>query len=162
MIVGKQELIRLFPKFKEDIQENGIDLRVGEIYQPETHEWVGCINDEKYLPSLQRISPVDDEYKLQPHTHYTIRVDRPIHIPDGYCQLYYIRSTFARCGLILSSAVGDNGYNGVLELNVYNANKDIVCIGKDERIVQAVTICNDGTCEEYDGSYQNDKHMIWR
>ena len=162
MIIGKQKLLEVFPDFKGDIQENGIDLRVGEVYQPENHNWVGCINDEKYLPSLKRIRPEDDEYKLAPHTHYIIRVDRRIHIPDGYCQLYYIRSTFARCGLLLSAAVGDNGYDGVLELNIYNSNNDTVRIGVNERLVQAVTICNDGTCDEYDGTYQNDKHMIWR
>ena len=83
-------------------------------------------------------------------------MDRPIKIPDGYCQFYFIRSTFARCGLILTDAVGDNGYEGTLRIGIYNANNIPISAGLNEAIIQAVTITNDGATV-YNGDYQGDQ-----
>ena len=109
------------------------------------------------MPKTYEVRAFDDVYKFYPHNYYTIVVDRPISIPDGYCQFYFIRSTFARCGLVLTDAVGDNGFDGTLRLGIYNANNIPVYAGLNEAIIQAVTIKNDGTAKEYDGSYQGDK-----
>lgn len=157
MIIGHDNLLELYPNFKEDIKENGIDLRIGSVEHiiHKKGQVIGCIDDEKHLPKTYKVKPVNDSYYLfLPHNHYTITVDRPIHIPNGYCQLYYIRSTFARCGIILSAAVGDNGYNGTLQCNIYNASNQPVRAGVNERIVQAITIKNDETATLYNGTYQ--------
>ena len=165
MIVGRGNLMKLFPDFVDDIQENGIDLRVGEVYVNDddfSNRIIGCVNDVKYLPTLGKVEPftIDGEevYVLEPQTFYFIKTDRPIHIPNGYTQTYAIRSTFTRCGLILMSSVGDNGFNGTLMMGLYNTNKNVsVFVGKNERIIQAVTYQNDGTASQYDGSYQDDE-----
>ena len=109
------------------------------------------------MPKTYEVRAFDDVNKFYPHNYYTIVVDRPIRIPDGYCQFYFIRSTFARCGLVLTDAVGDNGFDGTLRLGSYNANNIPVYAGLNEARIQAVTIKNDGTAKEYDGSYQGDK-----
>ena len=160
MIVGRKNLIKLFPNFKEDVQENGIDLRVGELYTINEDDGlvIGCIDDKKWLPELEKVKLVDDNYKLEPQTYYFVKVDRDIEIPNGYTQTYLIRSTFARCGLQLISSVGDNGFKGTLMMGLYNTNKKLpIFMGKNERIIQALTYENDGTATEYDGSYQNNK-----
>lgn len=160
MIVGRKNLIELFPNFKEDVQENGIDLRVGELYTINEDDGlvIGCIDDKKWLPELEKIKLVDDNYKLEPQTYYFVKVDRDIEIPNGYTQTYLIRSTFARCGLQLISSVGDNGFKGTLMMGLYNTNKKLpIFMGENERIIQALTYENDGTATEYDGSYQNNK-----
>ena len=160
MIVGRDNLLKLFPDFADDVAENGIDLRIGELYEIDEFgsEMIGCVNDEKFLPKLKKIEPFEDDmYMLLPKRYYFVKVDRDIQIPDGYTQTYLIRSTFARCGLILISAVGDNSFNGRLMMGLYNTNKySPICMGKNERIIQAVTYENDGTASEYNGSYQND------
>ena len=159
MIVGHENLLKLFPSFEKDIKENGIDLRIGAVEHTKnrTKPPIGCINGEKHLPKTYPVKDNDGVYKFYPHNYYIIVVDKPIKIPDGYCQFYFIRSTFARCGLILSDAVGDNGFDGTLRLGIYNANNLPVYAGKNEAIIQAVTIKNDGTATEYDGDYQGDK-----
>ena len=157
MILGHDKLKELFPEFEEDIKENGIDLRIGKVEHTENKQkLIGCINGEKHLPKTYEVKPVDDHYKFYPHNYYSIIVDRPIKIPDGYCQFYFIRSTFARCGLILTDAVGDNGFEGTLRLGIYNANNIPVSAGLNEAIIQAVTIQNDGATT-YNGDYQGDK-----
>ena len=159
MIVGHDKLLELFPDFKECIKENGIDLSIGKVEHTtnRNNKLIGCIDGEKHLPVTYEVAPSDGVYKFYPHNYYTIVIDRPIKIPNGYCQFYFIRSTFARCGLMLSDAVGDNGFDGTLRLGIYNANNLPVYAGKNEAIIQAVTIKNDGTATTYDGDYKEDK-----
>lgn len=161
MIVGRENLLKLFPHFADDVQENGIDLRVGRIYTIDEYKGyraVGCVNDEKFLPKLNELKKQGDFYILKPKTYYFVQTDRDIHIPKGYTQTYAIRSTFARCGLLLISSVGDNDFNGRLMMGLYNTNKHLnIYVGENERVIQAVTYENDGTASNYDGSYQNNK-----
>jgi len=158
MILGNKRLKELFPTFEEDIKENGIDLRIGSVEHTENKQGlIGCVDGEKHLPRTYEVQPVDNVYKFYPHNYYSIIVDRPIRIPDGYCQFYFIRSTFARCGLMINDAVGDNGFEGTLRIGVYNANNLTITAGTNEAIIQAVTIKNDGTATTYDGDYDGDK-----
>ena len=163
MIIGHETLKKLFPNFKEDIAENGIDLRIGEVYiinkkKSNENGGVGCINDEKLPPIYSKVKTEGkDHYIFEPHNFYFIKIDRPIHIPQGYIQTYYLRSTFSRCGLILTDAVGDDGFAGTLMLGIYNSGPAPVHAGFNERIIQAVTMTNDGTATSYEGSYQKDE-----
>ena len=159
MILGNESLKSLFPSFEEDVKENGIDLRIGKVEHTtnRNNKLIGCIDGEKHLPVTYEVAPSDGVYKFYPHNYYTIVIDRPIKIPEGYCQFYFIRSTFARCGLMINDAVGDNGFEGTLRIGVYNANNLPITAGLNEAIIQAVTIKNDGTATKYNGTYQGDK-----
>ena len=159
MIIGNENLKELFPSFEEDVKENGIDLRIGSVEHTtnRNNKLIGCIGGEKHLPITYEVAPSDGVYKFYPHNYYTIVIDRPIKIPDGYCQFYFIRSTFARCGLILTDAVGDNGFEGTLRIGVYNANNLTITAGLNEAIKQAEKNKNDGTATTYDGDYKEDK-----
>ena len=162
-VIGNKKLKELFPTFKDDVAENGIDLRIGELYiinkkQSNENGWVGCVNDEKMPPTYAEVKKEGrDHYILEPKNFYFAKIDRPIHIPKGYIQQYYLRSTFSRCGLILLDSVGDSDFNGTLMLGIYNSSPVPVHIGYNERIIQAVTIKTDGTDISYDGSYQKDR-----
>ena len=162
-VVGHENLKKMFPNFKDDVAENGIDLRVGELYiinniQSNFNGWVGCVDDEKMPPTYSEIKKEGkDHYILEPHNFYFIKIDRPIHIPKGYIQQYYLRSTFSRCGLILTDAIGDSDFKGTLMLGIYNSSPIQVHMGHNERVIQAITIKTDGTETSYNGSYQNDK-----
>ena len=159
MIIGNESLKDLFPEFEDCIKENGLDLKIGKVEHTtnRNNKLIGCIDGEKHLPVTYEVAPTDGVYKFYPHNFYTIVADRPIHIPDGYCQFYFIRSTFARCGLQLLSSVGDNGFEGTLRIGVYNANNLTITAGLNEAIIQAVTIKNDDTATTYNGTYQGDK-----
>ena len=159
MIIGNENLKDLFPEFEDCIKENGLDLRIGSVEHTTNkgNKLIGCVDGEKHLPVTYEVAPSDGVYKFYPHNYYTIVVDRPIHIPEGYCQFYFIRSTFARCGLMINDAVVDNGFEGTLRIGVYNANNLPITAGLNEAIIQAVTIKNDGTATKYEGTYQGDK-----
>ena len=154
MIIGNETLKSLFPSFEEDVKENGIDLRIGMLEGfVQDNKIVGVVDDEKYLPETYPIKARNGMYELLPNNYYLLTVDREIWIPDGYCQIYLLRSTFVRCGLILSNGVGDNDYQGHLQFGIYNPTNHSIFIGENERIVQALTIKNDGTAKNYRGDY---------
>ena len=154
MIIGHKNLVKLFPNFEEDIKENGIDLRIGMLEGfVQDNKIVGVVDDEKYLPETYPIKARNGMYELLPQNYYLLTVDREIWIPDGYCQIYLLRSTFVRSGLILSQGVGDNDYQGHLQFGLYNPTNHSVFVGENERIVQALTIKNDGTAKNYRGDY---------
>ena len=159
MIIGNESLKELFPNFEDCIKENGLDLRIGKVEHTTNrgNKLIGCIDGTKHLPQTYEKKAEDGVYKFYPHNYYTIVVDRPIHIPEGYCQFYFIRSTFARCGLMINDAVGDNGFEGTLRIGVYNANNLTITCGLNEAIIQAVTIKNDDTATTYNGDYKEDK-----
>lgn len=158
MIIGRKKLIEMFPNFAKDVQQNGIDLRVGSIRKIIKTEDIGCVRDNKMLPMYEEVDLdlADGYYRLKPKTYYNVVIDRDIEIPNGYTQLYYIRSTFTRCGLLLLSSVGDNGFKGRLMMGLYNVSDSDILIGNNERIIQAITFENDGTASLYDGTYQED------
>ena len=158
-IIGHDNLKKLFPNFREDIQENGIDLRIGELYiiNKKESKKIGCIKDKKHPPTYAKIPLKHDEYQLEPQNFYFAKIDRPIHIPRGYIQQYYLRSSFSRCGLILTDAIGDSDFQGTLMFGLYNSSPVTISVGVNERVIQAVTIRTDGTDKSYNGSYQNDK-----
>ena len=162
-IVGNNNLKKMFPNFKDDVAENGIDLRLGELLiinkiESKKNEHVGCVDDNKHPPVYAEVKKDGKtHYSLEPHNFYFAKIDRPIHIPKGYIQQYYLRSSFSRCGLILTDAIGDSDFNGTLMLGIYNSSPVPVSMGFNERIIQAVTIKTDGTETSYDGSYQHDK-----
>ena len=161
MIIGNENLKELFPEFEDCIKENGLDLKIGKVEHTtnRNNKLIGCVDGVKHLPKTYEIQPdsITGCYKFYPHNYYTIVIDRPIKIPDGYCQFYFIRSTFARCGLMINDAVGDNGFEGTLRIGVYNANNLTITAGLNEAIIQAVTIKNDGTATKYEGDYKEDK-----
>lgn len=158
-VVGEGNLKELFPNFKDDVEANGFDMRVGKVYQiSEDSGHIGCVNGDKLKPDYVEVPVLKTgEYKLNPHEFYFIEIDRPICIPDGYIQNYYMRSTFARCGLILTDGIADNGFNGVIRVGVYVASPVPIYMGRNEKIIQAETLTTDDTVGKYDGSYQNDK-----
>jgi deoxycytidine triphosphate deaminase len=154
MILGHKSLTKLFPNFEEDIKENGIDLRIGMLEGfVQDNKIVGVVDDEKYLPETYPIKARNGMYELLPNNYYLLTVDREIWIPDGYCQIYLLRSTFVRSGLILSNGVGDNDYQGHLQFGLYNPTNHSIFIGENERVIQALTIKNDGTAKNYRGDY---------
>lgn len=158
MIIGEANLKKMFPDFQEDIGGNGIDLRVGKVEGiTQDHKPIGCLNDEKLVPNYYTIPVKDGKYELLPHNYYFITVDRPIRIPSGYIQTYLLRSTFCRCGLILTSAVGDSGFQGTLMMGLYNSSPKKITIGENERIIQALTWKTDETVTDYSGEYQNNE-----
>lgn len=148
-MLGQDELVKLFPEYKENIEASGIDLKVDKVYKQ-----VGpgsLIDDVKELPPLEEIK--GDIFTLEAKTAYSVTMEGKIKIPKGYTMLYLPRSTLLRSFISVHTAVGDPGFYGTLQFMVVNNGEYPYKLKKGERIVQAVVFPVEGS-GEYDGSYQ--------
>ena len=148
-MLGEDELIKIFPDFKDLVQPSGIDLELDKLFQQVSGG--SLIDNEKNLPELEEMNgPV---YTLKPHTAYLASIKRKIKIPKGYTMLYLPRSTLLRSFISVQTAVGDPGFYGTLMFLVYNHGEFDYKIKSGDRIAQGVVFPVEGS-GEYNGSYQ--------
>ncbi|WP_295600428.1 deoxyuridine 5'-triphosphate nucleotidohydrolase [uncultured Methanobrevibacter sp.] len=148
-MLGEEELIKLFPDFKDLVQPSGIDLELDKIYIQKSPG--SLIDNEKTLPEIEELP--GDIYTLKPHTAYLASIRRKIKIPKGYTMLYLPRSTLLRSFISVQTAVGDPGFYGTLMFMIYNHGEYEYKIKSGDRIAQAVVYPVKGS-GEYNGSYQ--------
>jgi len=148
-MLGEEELIKLFPDFKDLVQPSGIDLELDKIYIQKSPG--SLIDNEKTLPEIEELP--GDIYTLKPHTAYLAIIRRKIKIPKGYTMLYLPRSTLLRSFISVQTAVGDPGFYGTLMFMIYNHGEYEYKIKSGDRIAQAVVYPVEGS-GEYNGSYQ--------
>lgn len=149
MMLGQEELIKLFPEHADCIEASGIDLRVDRIFRQ-----IGpgsLIDNQKNLPELEEIE--GDIITLEPKTAYSVTMEGKIKIPKGYTMLYLPRSTLLRSFISVHTAVGDPNFYGTLQFLIVNNGEFPFKLKKGERIVQAVVFPVKGS-GEYNGSYQ--------
>ena len=151
-MLGEEELINLFPDFKELIQPSGIDLRVDEVFIQKSP--ASLINEEKTLPELEKLKP--PLYTLKPKMGYSVTIDRKIKIPKGHSMIYLPRSTLLRSFVSIHTALGDPGFYGTLQFLLYNYGEYDYTLKQGERIAQAVVFPVTGS-GEYNGSYQEEE-----
>ena len=148
-MLGEDELIKIFPDFKDLVQPSGIDLELDKLFQQVSGG--SLIDNEKSLPELEEMNgPV---YTLKPHTAYLASIRRKIKIPKGYTMLYLPRSTLLRSFISVQTAVGDPGFYGTLMFLVYNHGEFDYKLKSGDRIAQGVVFPVEGS-GEYNGSYQ--------
>lgn len=148
-MLGEEELIKLFPDFKDLVQPSGIDLELDKIYIQKSPG--SLIDNEKTLPEIEELP--GDIYTLKPHTAYLASIRRKIKIPKGYTMLYLPRSTLLRSFISVQTAVGDPGFYGTLMFMICNHGEYEYKIKSGDRIAQAVVYPVKGS-GEYNGSYQ--------
>ena len=134
-MLGENELVKLFPDFKDLVQPSGIDLALDKIYTQESEG--SLIDNEKNLPEIKELEgPV---YTLKPHTAYLAS-----------------RSTLLRSFVSVQTAVGDPGFFGTLMFMIYNHGDYEYKIKKGDRIAQGVVFEVEGS-GQYSGSYQEEE-----
>jgi dUTP pyrophosphatase len=162
----------------EQVQPNGVDLRLGAVFEQTEPGRIGT--DGKTVGDRREIEPTveatsersgaddeatgdrsatDDEtsagdgtdvYHLDPGG-YVVRYADTVRIPEGHVGFLYPRSSLLRNSCMLDTAVWDAGYEGVGEglLEVYHP----VELERGARIAQLV-LADAAHADTYDGDYQ--------
>ena len=168
MINGYDILKERYPDFDEDSRTpNGIDLRLGKVYEL-SEEFIsyGIYEDKKMIPEHIEVMAeplwMNDKYgwTLNPGRAYILEVDREIKINENSMQLYRPRSTLLRAGISLHTACGDAGYNGKLAFLCINNSNRPFRMEEGVRFAQMIDFEVKGASTQYDGDYQNDKHKV--
>jgi dUTP pyrophosphatase len=135
------------------LQPNGFDLRLAEV-----HRLVGggAIDlRDRLLPERVPIVPDDDWFVLPPGIYGGV-LHEIVALPTDVMALGRPRSTLARSGVAVHTAVWDAGYVGRSEVMLHVANPDGVRIRVGARIVQLVFFWLDQSTSAYSGTYQRE------
>ncbi len=144
------------PVTEEQIQMNGIDLRVESVQSIEGV--VSIFKDSKQLPNYINIkSEVNLNkgkiWKLEPGKAYLLQIAETIKIPEGMCAMVWMRSTFNRSGIPIFACVFDSGYEGKPTFTAYPTIP--LYLEKGTRVAQIVYF-NADTAKMYVGQYQGE------
>lgn len=152
------------PVEPEQVQQNGIDLTISEVY-----ELVGCegslSHDNKIETRRQGIRTQPHAYflneqskqgfyKFEPGKAYEVVFNEVVNVPCNAVGLCWQRSTLNRNGVNLFTCVWDSGYHGRGSGTLKTTNT--FYIEKGARVAQIVFFKADAA-GAYQGSYQNER-----
>ncbi|WP_393971874.1 dCTP deaminase [Oxyplasma meridianum] len=129
---------------KDSLTPNGYDLRI----------------------DLIRLPGMDDlaEAEIPPMTFFHVSTLEFINMPGDAIGEIWIRSTYARKGLIASFGAVDSGFHGNLTLSFFNASQSYIALTRGERIAQIIFHSTDQEVEkkymERSGNYQDSRGII--
>ena len=153
IIIGAN-ISKNFVNIKDDtqIQQCGIDLRVGKIFKLNGGGALDYTNEKRELPDQIEIFNSDKDNKIiLKEGIYTVQIADKVKIPNNMAGFAYPRSSLLRMGATIYTAVHDPGYGGAPTylLQVFNP----ITIYKDARIAQIVYIECNNVNGEYEGIY---------
>lgn len=126
--------------YEGSVTPNGYDLRVETI----------------------RVNGKDsDRADITPNSHFLVSTLEYLDLPDNIVGQIWIRSSFARRGIIGSFGAVDAGFSGNLTLSFLNAGSENLSLAMGERIAQIVFHRLESQSErsyaERSGNYQNSR-----
>ncbi|PSP25863.1 deoxyuridine 5'-triphosphate nucleotidohydrolase [Halobacteriales archaeon QH_10_67_22] len=135
----------------EQVQPNGVDLRLGGVFEQVGPGRVGT--DGKTVGERRELEPTDGVYHLD-RGGYVVQYADTVRIPEGHVGFLYPRSSLLRNSCMLDTAVWDAGYEGRGEglLEVHHA----VELEASARIAQLV-LATAAHADTYEGSYQRER-----
>jgi len=144
------------PTDDDQIQPNGVDLTVAEVYEPRGPGRIG--REGKEIAERQAVAAEEIGETVPPTYYlgrggYVVEYGEEIAVPEGHVGFVLPRSSLLRNVCTLDTAVWDTGYEGRGEglLTVHND----VEIERDARIGQFV-LAEAGHDGQYDGTYQGE------
>jgi dCTP deaminase len=136
--------IKITPFVESHLTPNGYDLSVDRV------RLAGSTREE-------------DEAEIQERTQFSVLTKEEVSLGDQICASLWLRSSWARKGVIGSFGKVDAGFAGNLVLSLFNGSSERFTIAKDERLVQIVFERMDRPAarnySRRSGTYQNQKTL---
>jgi dCTP deaminase len=143
----KNHELSIEPFNKENLTPNGYDLTIDEVYIKKTGQHIreGTVT----IPSL---------------TWFAISTKEFVKIGSNISSQLWIRTSYARKGIIASFGKVDAGFHGTLTISCFNSNEDEVEIPIGDRFCQIVferlSTQPKALYNERSGTYQNQQGII--
>ncbi len=137
----------------DQIQPNGIDLTVGNIF---TLKGSGLLTrQEREIPEYDELESKLNYWYLKQGA-YIVRYNEFVRIPNNAVGIVLPRSSLLRMGATIYSALWDSGYEGrgIGLMEVFNPHG--IKLGKDARIAQIIFI-SARSSGKYEGVWKGEK-----
>lgn len=157
LLSGDRPLIREMRDIENQVQPNGIDLTLREIARHVGQGAIGVDSADRVLPELETLS-FDEEgwITLEPGIYHIV-YNEIVDIPVSLMALGRPRSSLARCGVHIVTAVWDAGYTGRSTSMLVVDNPAGFRVERDARVMQLVFFgMSRATADGYRGRYQGE------
>lgn len=157
LIESDRPLITEYLDLDNQIQPNGIDLTLREVARHNGQGSIGLESADRVLPELENLEfDADGWLTLEPGI-YHILYNEVVDIPVSLMALGRPRSSLARCGVSIVTAVWDAGYNGRSTSMLVVSNPAGFRVQQNSRVMQLVFFgMSEATADGYRGRYQGE------
>jgi len=157
LIESSSPLLSGYQDLNEQLQPNGIDLTLESVARHIGKGAIGTSNATRVLPELEPLAFDSDGWlDLDPGT-YHITYNETVSLPLGLMALGRPRSSLARSGVTIHTAVWDAGYSGRSTSMLQVINPNGFRVAKDARVLQLVFFSMSHASEHgYSGIYQHE------
>lgn len=157
LIQGDRPLVTDLIDLESQVQPNGIDLTLREIARHTGQGAIGIDSADRVLPELVPLEFDDKGWLTLEAGVYHIVYNEVVDIPVSLMALGRPRSSLARCGVSIVTAVWDAGYNGRSTSMLVVENPAGFRLQKDARVMQLVFFgMSEATADGYRGRYQGE------
>lgn len=156
LVDGKPSLLSSYLNLAEQVQPNGIDLTLKEVFTLEGPGIIPVDNADRKLSALVPL-PFDASNRLHlAPGNYLITYNEVVSLPKDVMALGRTRSSLLRCGAAIHTAVWDAGYSGRSQSLIVVYNKDGIILERNARLLQLVFFRLGSVTEGYCGIYQGE------
>ncbi len=139
------------------VQPNGVDFTLREISRYAGPGTIGEANSDRVLPDLEPVAFDEDGWATLGPGPYHILYNEIVHLPETLMALGRPRSSLARSGVTIHTAVWDAGYSGRSTSLLSVLNPAGFRVQRNARVMQLVFIgMARATVEGYRGQYQGE------
>ncbi len=156
LLQRKPPLIEGYINLEEQLQPNGIDLTLREVFLLQSS---GCIAVKNTQRLVSDLAPLVfdglDFIDLMPGA-YIFTYNEIVHLPTNIMALARPRSSLLRCGVNIGTAVWDAGYSGRSQSLMVVYNSQGFRLQRNARVVQLIFLPLTRETEGYQGVYQGE------
>ncbi len=158
MVLGRDEIVKKIQlgelvsglRSKDQIQQAGIDLTVGKVYELQGEGALDFDNSKRVLCEYVEVPLGNGAWSLEPGV-YHCAMNEWIDIPLDLCGLLLPRSSALASGMTIHTALWDPGYRGRSFMHTVVHKRVVIYEGA--RLAQMVFLPVTGKAEAYRGSY---------
>lgn len=157
LIASDPPLLAGYLDLEEQLQPNGFDLTLADIGRHHGRAVIGTSNAERVLPEIEELGfDADGWIDLTPGI-YHITYNETVTLPNGLMALGRPRSSLARSGAAIHTAVWDAGYSGRSTSLLHVINPAGMRLRRNARVAQLVFMTlAEATTQGYAGIYQHE------
>ena len=157
LIEAEAPLFEGYLDLEEQLQPNGFDLTLAEIGRHRGPATIGTSNAERVLPEIEELSFDSDGWIDLTPGIYHITYNEVVSLPKNLMAFGRPRSSLARSGVAIHTAVWDAGYSGRSTSLLHVINPDGVRLRRNARVTQLVFMTlAEATTQGYSGVYQHE------
>ena len=154
MVDGPSPLIENYVSLEEQLQPNGFDLSLHEVFRLTMPGQIGASNADRLLPATEPLEFDTDGWLTLPPGPHLIAFNEIINLPLSLMALGYPRSSLLRSGAAVHTAVWDAGYRGRSQSLLVVYHPLGYRLQQNSRLIQLVFhYLEDRTSEGYQGRF---------